>query len=65
MRFARENKIATKITKKKIPDSGGAKEYYDSYLTQKNIKSVKQSKNFEKPNFANLKSVTIKHPKTD
>ena len=52
--------LATKIAKEKIPDSGGAKEYYNSYLTRKNIKSVKQLKNF-----ANLKSVTIKHPKTD
>ena len=60
MGFARENKyysmkhqnkkdlqlFATKITQKKIPDSGNAKERYNSYFKRKNTKSVKQSNTF-------------------
>ena len=63
--------IVSKKIKRKIPDPSNVKEYYQSYLKRKNIKSVKRSKTithqlktFENPNIVNIKSVIIEHLKT-
>ena len=55
----------------KIPDPCNGKEHYQSFIRNKNTKSVKQSeiityqpKPFENPNTVDIKSVTIEHLKT-
>ena len=60
--------FATKLTEK-IPDPNNAKEYYQSYLSEKNTKLVKWSKiinqepeALENPSIV-IKSVTIEHSK--
>ena len=60
--------LATKL--EKIPDPLNAKEHYQSFIREKNTKSVKQSetityqpKTFANPNIVGLKSVIIKHQK--
>ena len=62
--------FATKLTEK-IRDPSKSKECYQSYLTKKNKKLVKQSKVIaqqpniiENPNIADLKSSVIEHSKT-
>ena len=62
--------IATKLTEK-IPDSRNAKEQYQSFIRNKNTKSVKQSKiitqqpeTFEIPNIVDIKSFITELPKT-
>ena len=60
--------FAKKLTEK-IPDPNNAKEYYQSYLSEKNTKLVKWSKiinqepeALENPSIV-IKSVTIEHSK--
>ena len=62
--------LATKLIEK-IPDLLNAKEYYQSFIREKNTKSVKQSeiityqpKTFANPNIVGLKSVITKYQKT-
>ena len=62
--------FATKLTEKN-PDPSNAKEYYPSYLMNKNTKFVKRSriitqqlKTSENANIVDIKSVIIEHPKT-
>ena len=50
-------------------DLRNGKEYYQSFITNKNTKSVKQSKiitqlpkTFENPNVVDMKSVIIEYP---
>ena len=61
-----ENKLI-----EKIPDPRNAKEHYQSFISKKDTKSVKQSKiityqpkTFENPNIVDIKSVITEHPKT-
>ena len=61
--------LATKLIKK--PDSSNAKEYYISFLKNKNKKLIKQSKiimqqprTIESQNIFDIKSVTKEHLKT-
>ena len=56
---------------KKIPDPCNAKEHYQSFLRNKNRRSVKQSEiiiyqpnTFENPNIVDMKSFITEHPKT-
>ena len=62
--------LANKLIEK-IPDPRHAKEHYQSFITKKNTKSVKQSEiipnqpnTFENPNIVHIKSVITEHPKT-
>ena len=55
----------------KIPDPRDAKEHYQSFIREKNTKSIKQSKiityqpkTFENPNIVERKSIITEHPKT-
>ena len=61
--------LANKLIEK-IPDPCKAKEHYQLFIRKKNTKSVKQSeiftsqtKSFENPNIADIKSVITEHPK--
>ena len=61
--------LANKLIEK-IPHPCNAKERYQSFIRNKNTKSVKQSqiityqpKNFENSNIVDIKSIT-EHPKT-
>ena len=60
--------IANKLIEK-IPHPCNAEKYYQSFVRQKNRRSVKQSeiityqpKTFEKPNIVDIKSVITEHP---
>ena len=63
--------FATKLTEK-IPDASNDKEYYKSFLKNKNQKLVKRSntiitqqpKTIENPNIIDISSFTIEHLKT-
>ena len=62
--------LANKLIEK-ILDPCNTKEHYQSFIKKKNTKSVKESeimtyhaKTFENPNFIDIKSVIIEHPKT-
>ena len=62
--------LASKLIEK-IPDPCNTKEHYQSFIREKNTKSVKQAKvityqpkTFKNPNIIDMKSVITKHPKT-
>ena len=59
--------LANKLIKD-IPDSGNAKEYYQSFIIKKNRKSVKQSEiiSYQTKTFdiVDIKSVITEHPQT-
>ena len=62
--------VASKLIEK-VRDPLNAKEHYQSSMTKRNRKSVKQSeiityqpKTFKNPNTVNIKSVITEHPKT-
>ena len=62
--------LSTKLIEK-IPDPHNAKEYYQSFIRNKNTISVKQSKiitqqpnTFENPNIVDIKLVIIEQPQT-
>ena len=59
--------LAAKSIEKTL-DATNTKQYYQSYVNTKLVKRSKiisqQLKTFEHPNFVDIKSVTIKHPKT-
>ena len=63
--------LATKLIEK-IPDPCNAREHYQSFISKKNTKSVKQleiityepTQQFENTNIVNIKQVIIEHSKT-
>ena len=62
--------LANKLTEK-IPDPHNAKKHYQSFIRNKDTKSVKhseiityQSKRFENLNIVDIKSVITEHPET-
>ena len=62
--------LANKLTEK-VPYSCNAKEHFQSFIRNKNIKSVKQlkiithrPKTFENQNMVDTKSIIMEHPKT-
>ena len=57
--------VPINFTKKKIPDPVKAKEHYDLFLKNKDKNIYKASKTVKSSNNVNIKSVTVRHCKTD
>ena len=69
-RLKNKDLFATKLIEK-IPDPCNAKEHYQSFISNKNTKLVKQSKiityqrkTFENSNIVDIKLIITEHPKT-